>query len=137
MLRIIVFIMLLLGAQFSATAFAPAQPGKAWILWPFAVDSKSLLGITGGVPQQSGGAITPFLAILAGLSTLGFLAAAVSLFGILVPAGWWPYLITASTILSLVLHVLYIGPPAILPILDDLALLVGVFFLHWTVAALH
>lgn len=85
-MRIIVLILLLLGAQFSATAFAPANVGKGWILWPFAADSKSLLGFVGGVPQQSGGGFTPVLAILPGLSTLGFLVEDVPLFGIQVPA---------------------------------------------------
>lgn len=40
MMRFVVLALLLLGAQFSATAFAPAEAGKAWLLWPFADDSK-------------------------------------------------------------------------------------------------
>ena len=51
MMRIVLLILVLLGAQFTATAFVPTQPGKGWILWPFAADSKSWLGFTGGVPQ--------------------------------------------------------------------------------------
>jgi hypothetical protein len=136
-MRIVVLVLLLLGAQFSATAFAPAAAGKGWLIWPFAADSKSLLGFVGGVPQQSGGGFTPVLAVLAGLSTLGFLAAAASLFGILVPATWWPILVPASTILSLLLQILYIGPLVILPILVDGVLLWGVFIQHWSVTSLR
>ncbi len=88
MIQIIVLILLLLGAQFSATVLAPAQAGKGWILWPFAADSKSLLGFVGGVQHQSGNGFTPLLAFIGGLSTLGFLTTAASLFGILVPASW-------------------------------------------------
>jgi hypothetical protein len=137
MMRIIVLILLLLSAQFSGTAFAPAKAGKAWILWPFAADSKSVLGFVGGVPQQAGGRLTPVLFVLAGLPTLGFLAAAASLFGILVPTNWWPIIVPASTILSLLLHILYIGPRAILPILVNGVLLWGVFIQHWSVSSLR
>ncbi len=137
MMRIIVLVLLLFGVQFSATAFAPASAGKGWILWPFAVDSKSLLGFVGGVPQQTGAGFTPILAVLAGLSTLGFLAAAASLFRILVPANWWPILVPASVILSLLLHILYIGPLTILPILVDGVLLWGVIIQHWSVISLR
>ena len=137
MVRIIVVILLLLGAQFSATLFSPAQRGKAWILWPFAADSKSILGFSGGIPKQSNKALTPVLIILAGLSTLGFLAAIASLFGFLVPISWWAFLVPAAAILSMILHIIYIGPLAIAPILVDLALSYGMFFLHWTAASLH
>lgn len=135
MMRIFVLILLLLGAQFSATAFAPAGAGKGWILWPFAADSKSLFGFAGGVPQQSGGGFTPILAILAGLSTLGFLAAAACLFGVLVPAAWWPILMSAAAALSLLLQTLYIGPLAIFPILVNGVLLWGVLIQHWSVTS--
>ncbi len=136
MMRILVLILLLLGAQCSATAFAPAQAGKGWILWPFATDSKSLIGMVGGVPQQAGSSFVLLLVVLAGLSTLGFLAAAASLFGLLVPASWWPILVPASAILSLLLQILYIGPLTILPILVDAVLLWGVFIQHWSAISL-
>lgn len=137
LMHFIVLILFLLGAQCSLTAFAPAEAGKAWILWPFATNSKSILGFTGGVPQQSGGTFTPILAVLAGLSGLGFLAAAASLFGILIPPDWWPFLVPGSAILSILLQIIYIGPLAILPILVDVALLWGVFIQHWTVISLR
>lgn len=136
MMRIVLLVLLLLGAQFSATAFVPAGAGKGWILWPFAADSKSLLGFVGGVPQQSGGIFAPILAALASLSALGFLAAAACLFGLLIPETWWPILVAASAILSLLLQVLYIGPLAILPMVVDGVLLWGVFVQHWSVASL-
>lgn len=59
MFRIVALVLLLLGAQFSATVFAPAATGKAWLLWPFANDSKSWLGVVGGLPKQSGSVVTP------------------------------------------------------------------------------
>ena len=132
MMRIVLLILVLLGAQFTATAFVPTQPGKGWILWPFAADTKSWLGFTGGVPQQSNGVFLPLLAGLAGIATLGFLAAAASLLGILVPAAWWPYLVPVAAIASLVLQIVYAGPLAILPILLDAVLLWGVLIQHWT-----
>ena len=137
MLKIIVIILLLLGAQCSATVFAPAKPGKAWILWPFATDSKSVLGFTGGIPQNSNIPYALILVLLGGVSVLGFLAAIASLLGFLVPAAWWMVLVLTAAVLSIVLHILFIGPLAILPILVDLALLYGVFFQHWTVATIH
>ena len=74
-MQIILVILCLLGAQFSLTAFAPAQSGKAWVLWPFTVDSKPLLKGVGGLPRQPGSILTP---VLAGLSGLGFLATALA-----------------------------------------------------------
>ncbi len=49
----IILVPLLLGAQFSFTAFAPAEPGKAWSLWPFASDARLWLGFVGGLTAQS------------------------------------------------------------------------------------
>jgi hypothetical protein len=82
-MHIIVAMLLLLGAQFSLTAFAPAQPGKAWLLWPFAADAQPTLNGIGGLPQQSGSVLTP---LLAGLSGLAFLARAYPQSG---GSRWW------------------------------------------------
>jgi hypothetical protein len=134
MLRIIVFVLLLLGAQFSLTAFAPAHAGKGWILWPFAADSKAILGGLGGLPQQGGSVVTPFLA---GLSGLGFLLAALALFGVGISPELWTPVVIGSVILSVALHVLYFSPLALVPILVDLVLLWGTFGQQWTAVALR
>jgi hypothetical protein len=133
-MRIIVALLLLLGAQFSLTAFAPAAAGRAWLLWPFAADAQPILSGIGGLPQQSGSVLTP---LLAGLSSLAFLAAALGLFGKGVPAEWWLPLIVVATSASILLHMLYAGPWALLPLAVDVLLLWGVFALHWSVPGLR
>lgn len=52
-MRIVVLVLLLLGVQCSFTAFAPAEPGKAWFLWPFASDARPWLGFVGGLTARS------------------------------------------------------------------------------------
>lgn len=133
-MRYVVVVLLLLGAQFVLTAFAPAAAGKAWILWPFAADSKPMLRGIGGLPQQSGSVLIP---LLAGVAGLGFLAAVLGLFGVIVPANWWLPLVVVSGVASILLHVLYFGVWALLPLATDVVLLWGVLLQHWTVAGLR
>jgi len=132
--RILVLVLLLLGAHFSLTPFAPAQAGKARFYWPFAADSRSILSRVGGLPSQSGSIVTPLLGGLAGLC---FLAAVPALFSVVVPASWWPFLVAVGSVASILLYVLYLGPNSLLPIAIDLVLLWGVLIQHWTVAALR
>ncbi len=131
---IVVLVLLLLGAQFSFTAFAPAQAGKAWLLWPFAADSRPWLGFMGGLPQQGGSVVTP---ILAGIAGLCFLGATASLLGWFVPPDWWRPLVLVAIATSLVLFILYFGIWAIAPIIVDVALLWGVLVQNWSVSALR
>jgi hypothetical protein len=131
-MRIIVIVLLLLGVQFVLTAFAPAGAGKAWFLWPFASDSKSWLGLVGGLPKQSGSAITP---ILAGLAGLGFLTGVLALLGWFVPVNWFGPLVLVSSIASAILFILYNGVWAIAPLVLDLVLLWGVLLQKWTVSS--
>jgi hypothetical protein len=133
-MRIVVLCLLLLSAHFSLTAFAPAQAGKAWVLWPFAADSQSALRIIGGLPAQSGSVWVP---LLAGVAGLAFLAAAAGLFNIVVPANWWMPLIVGGATASVLLYALFFGPNAMLPLLLDAVLLWGVLAQHWTVAGLR
>jgi hypothetical protein len=130
-MRIIVALLLLLGAQFSLTAFAPTAAGRAWLLWPFAADVQPVLSGIGGLPQQSGSVLTP---LLAGVSGLGFLAAALGLFGWGIPATWWLPAVVVATTASIALHILYIGLWALLPLAVDLAVLWGVFVWRWSAA---
>jgi len=130
----VVTALLILGAQLSLTAFVPAPAGKAWLLWPFAEDSKPWLGGIGGLPRQRGSVVTP---VLAGSAGLGFLAAALGLLGIGVPANWWPLLVIVAAMDSLTLHALYFGRWSPLPIVLDVMFLWGVLVQHWSVAGLR
>ncbi len=132
MVRIIVLVLLLLGAQFSATVFAPAKAGAAWLLWPFAEDSQSWLGIVGGTKQSA----SPLTLLLAGVATLCFLAAALGLFGIAVPADGWRLLVLVAVGASALLHVLFFGIWALAPIAVDGLLLWGLLLQNWSVSML-
>lgn len=131
MMRIIVLVLLLLGAQFSATVFAPAA-GKAWLLWPFGEDSKSWLSIVGGMKQSA----SPLTLVVAGVATLCFLATAFGLFGIVVPVDWWRPLALVAVVASILLHVLFFGIWAVVPIAVDVVLLWGVLLQNWSVSTL-
>ena len=130
-MRYVVAILLLLGAHFSLTAFVPGAAGKARFYWLWAADSKPALAFLGGSLK---GVLTPLFAAVAGAA---FLCAFLSLFGWLVPAGWWTPLVLAGSLSSALLFLMYLGPMAILPLLVDMALLVGVLVLRWTVAGLR
>jgi hypothetical protein len=134
MLRFVVLVLLIAAAHFSLIPFAPAPAGKAWLVWPLAADARPWLGGLGGLPAQGGSIVTP---ALAGLAALCFVAAALALFGLLVPAAWWPWLVALGAASSALMYVLYIGPWAILPLALDLLLLWGVYGLHWTVLSLR
>jgi hypothetical protein len=116
----------LISAHFALTPFAPGPAGSAKIYWPFAADSRSWLGFTGGLTV-----------LFAGLAGLGFMAAALGLFWNGIPAGWWPVIVIVSAVASTLLYLLYFGVWALLPLALDLALLWGVLFRHWTVAGLR
>ncbi|MFZ0546819.1 MAG: hypothetical protein WAM60_15340 [Candidatus Promineifilaceae bacterium] len=131
-MRIVVLVLLFLGAHFAGTAFVPGP--RASIVWPFGNDSRPLLAGVGGLPTQSGGVVTP---VLAGLSVLAFVAAFAALVGILVPAEWFVPLVAAGSLTSTLLYLLFAGPLSILPIAIDLFLLWGVLINHWTVPVLR
>ncbi len=124
-MRWLILVLLFVSAHFSLTPFAPAGAGKARLLWPFSADSKSWAGFIGGLPAQSGSALTP---IIAGLAGLGFIAAAVGLFWAGFPANWWRLVVITSAVLSIVLYALFFGKWAILPIFLDLVVLRGILF---------
>lgn len=133
-MRIVVLVLLLLGAQFAFTAFAPTAGGKAWILWPFAADSKPRLGFLGGLPRQGGSVVTPFLAGAAGLC---FLAAALAPFGLIVPASWFSALVLGGAFSSGLLFALYFGVWAVAPIVIDFILVWGVLMQNWAATYLQ
>ena len=122
----------MLGAQFSLTAFAPAEAGKAWLLWPFAADSRPVLSGLGGLPAEGNSLLTPALAGLAGLA---FLAAVLCVFGVVVPQGWLVPAVLVAVVCSALLHVLYAGPLSLLPIVVDAVLIWAVFIQQWRLPA--
>jgi hypothetical protein len=134
---ILILILLLLGAQFGLTALVPLLPGDApppwWVggrlLWPFAAETRTLIP-AGDLLN----AITPILGIASGVF---FLMATAALLRWVVPEGWFGWLIVAGAILSVVLHIIWFSPWAVLPILIDIALLWAVFGQKITVSSLR
>lgn len=134
---ILMLILLLLGAQLNLSAIVPLQAGDApppwWVggrlLWPFAEETHTLL------PQGDVlSTITPILAIAS--ATL-FLLAAAALLRRAVPEAWFPWLIAAGAVLSVVLQVIWLSGWAVLPLLVDAALLWAVFGRHVTIGGLR
>lgn len=134
MLHGIIVLLLIVGAHFSLTPFAPAQPGKASLIWPFALDSKPIIRGIGGLAQPPASLITRVLAAVAGI---GFITAAVGLFGVVVPAEHWRTIVLGTSAFSVALYGLYLGPRAALPLLIDAVMLFGVLALGWTVEGLR
>lgn len=134
---IAMLVLLLLAAQLNITALVPAAPGQVpppwWVggglLWPFFADARTLVS-----PGNLLNTLTPILGIAAGAC---FLLAAASLLRWLVPAPWFPWLIVAGAVLSIVLQVIWLSGWAILPLLVDVGLLWAVFGMHVTVSSLR
>ena len=66
------------------------------------------------------------------IATLGFVAASLALFGILVPFDWWRVLAIASAVVSLLLVVIFWHPYLIVGLLIDAAVLVTLLFTKWS-----
>lgn len=134
---ILVFILLLLGAQLNLTALVPLQPGDSpapwWVggrlLWPFAVETRTLV--------PAGDLLNTLTPVLAIASAIFFLLAAAALMRWAVPAEWFRWLIVAGVAFSIVLQVIWFSGWAILPLLVDVALLWAVFGQHVTVSSLR
>ena len=136
-MRIVMFILLFLGAHLNLTAIVPLQAGDTpppwWVggrlLWPFAVETHTLIP-AGDVL----GTITPILAFA---SAACFLLAVAALLRRIVPESWFPWLIGAGAVLSIALQVIWLSGWAVLPLLVDGALLWAVFGRHVAVSRLH
>ena len=134
---ILMLVLLLLGAQLNLTALVPLQAGDPpppwWVggrlLWPFAVETRTLL--------PSGDLLNTLTPILAIGSAILFLLAAAALLRWVVPGAWFPWLIVAGALLSIVLQVIWLSGWAVLPLLVDVALLWAVFGQHITVGSLR
>ena len=70
--------------------------------------------------------------LLAVIATLGFVAAGLALFGILVPFDWWRALAIASAVVSLSLVLIFWHPYLIVGLLIDAAVLVTLVFTDWS-----
>lgn len=134
---IVILVLLFLGAQLNLTALVPLQAGDSpppwWVggmlLWPFAVETRTLLP-----PGDALNTLTPILAIA---SALSFLLAAFALLRWVVPNQWFPWLIVAGAVFSIVLQVIWLSGWTVLPVLVDVALLWVVFGSHVTVGSLR
>lgn len=133
---ILILVLLLLGAQLNLSGLVPLQIGDSaapwWVggrlLWPFGLETRTLL--QGDLLNT----VTPILAIA---STIFFLLAAAALLRWRIPGEWFPWLIVAGAVLSIVLQVIWFSGWAILPLLVDVALLWAVFGQHVTVSSLR
>jgi hypothetical protein len=130
-MRYLLIVLLLLAAHFSLTALVPGE--KAWVGWPFAVNSQPVLAGVGSLAQPLGQVATPLLALISGVA---FLTAVLSLIGWLIPAELFGPLVIIGAGSSILLYALYAGVLALLPLGLDLFLLWGILALHWTVPAL-
>jgi hypothetical protein len=136
-MRTVVLVLLLLGTQLNLSAIVPLQAGAApppwWVggrlLWPFAVETRTLL-----VPGDALNALTPILAVT---SALCFLMAAAALLQRIVPRGWFRWLIVVAAVLSIVLQVIWFTGWAILPLVVNVALVWMVFGRHDVVDGLR
>lgn len=71
------------------------------------------------------------------IAGLCFLVATAALLGWLIPANWWTALVSMGCASSALLYLLYVGLNAIIPLVIDAILLLGIFGWHWKVAALR
>jgi len=74
----------------------------------------------------------PIATTLAVIATIGFVAAGLALFGILVPFDWWRTLAIASAVVSLLLVVIFWNPYLIVGLLIDAAVLATLIFTNWS-----
>jgi hypothetical protein len=99
------------------------------LLWPFAVETRTLLP-----PGDTLNALTPILAIA---SAVCFLLAAAALLRWVVSGQWFPSLIVAGAISSIVLQVIWFSGWAVPPLLVNVALLWAVFGSRVTAGSLR
>ncbi|HWI64224.1 MAG TPA: hypothetical protein VNT75_20490 [Symbiobacteriaceae bacterium] len=136
-MRILMLVLLFLGAHLNLTALVPLQAGQApapwWVggrlIWPFSVETHTL--IPAGDALNT---LTPLSAILSGAC---FLMAAAALLRWHVPAEWFPWLIVAGAVSSIVLETVWFSGWALLPLVIDAALLWAVFGKAVTVSGLR
>lgn len=82
-----------------------------------------------GLSESTSKTIAILLAVTA---TIGFVAAGLALFGILIPFDWWRTLAIASAAVSLSLVVIFWHRYLIVGLLIDVAVLVTLIFTNWS-----
>jgi hypothetical protein len=132
-MRWVALVLLLIAAFFGLTALLPLPAGTAWLLRPFADDSKPLFGFLGGPLNQSSNAIPQVLAWIAVICSL---TSALGLFWKGIIAKWWPENVVVGAAASLLLCVLYLGVWTVVPILVDAVLIGGVLIGRWSTTTL-
>jgi hypothetical protein len=123
MRKIVIAVLLLLGAHLNLTALVPAAAGQGpppwWVgggvLWPFFLDTATLLP-AGGIRDV----LTPILGITAAVCLT---LAAGALLGWIVPKAWLRPLVLAGVVTSVALQVVWISGWAVLPLAVDAVLL--------------
>ncbi len=103
----------------------PAADGTAE--WPFDMARSwavSSAGIDGSTVRTAG-------AVLITVVVAGFVLAALSTVGIIVPSGWWPPIVAVSSVGSAILLVLFLEPQLVLGLGIDAALLWVVLARSW------
>ena len=133
-MRIVVGILLLLhglitasqsGGSFNPTGGIPNPKWLSW--WPTALGQSWLLPRLG--PEKSlVGSLAGVLWLIAGAALI---AAALGLFGFIVPTTWWRPLAGAGAVVSLLLFGLYAHPFFAIGIGADIAILVVLLWARW------
>jgi hypothetical protein len=137
MVRVAITILLMVAWHFPTTFFVPqdAPNEHGWLIWPFGKASAPVFdGLQGLIAPSTPSAVTsPTLAMVAaGISSLAFVIAIASLWGIVIPTGWWQPAAIIGAVSSIVLFVIYLSPLSLIPLAADLAVLWGVFIAGWT-----
>jgi hypothetical protein len=97
----------------------PPEPARSWPV--------TRLGLSTGALRAVG-------ALLALIAAVGYVLAGLATIGFVVPTVWWASLVVGSSVISLVLFVLYLSPSLLLGIAIDLVLLWLAWSAAWTPA---
>ena len=133
-MRIVVGVLLIIHGLITALqasgSFNPTggTPNPKWVSWwPTALGQSWLLARL-GLERSWVGALAGVLWLI---SAAGLIAAALGLFGLIVPAPWWRTLAGAGAVTSLVLFILYAHPLYAIGIGANIAILLVLLWLKW------
>ncbi len=133
-MRIIVGVLLIIhglitaaqaSGSFNPTGGTPNPQGLAW--WPASLGQSWLLARF-GLERSFVGTLAGVLWVV---SAAGLIAAALGLYGFIVPTPWWRALAGAGAVISLVLFVLYAHPLYAVGIGANIAILLVLLWLKW------
>lgn len=128
MLKTIVAIFVILhGLVHAILAMVPSPkaPDQGFAMFLFGEGS----WLSPDISKSAGQTITITLAMIA---MIGFVAAGLGLFGVLVPFDWWRGLAIGSSVVSLLLLVAFWDMNLIVGLLIDAVLLVILLFTNWS-----